>query len=137
MWNELYHDIIVDHSRHSAHRQSLEQPCERSCGYNPMCGDEVTIWMRLRDEKLEKVVFEGQGCAISQASASLTCAYLQGLEMDAAVDRIENMIALLTGLDTNITEDELMALSEIKQFPMRVKCATMAWHAALDILKNK
>ena len=137
MWNELYHDIIVDHSRHSPYRKKLESACSSSCGYNPMCGDEITLWACCRDGYIEQLTFEGQGCAISQASASLACSYLRNLTYKEARERIEQMLSLLTGKIDHIDVEELMALGEIKRFPMRVKCATMAWHASQDILKDK
>lgn len=137
MWNELYHDIIVDHSRLSRHRHKLEEPCEKSCGFNPLCGDEITIWAHCDHEIIKDIAFEGQGCAISQASASLACAHLKGLSFEKAKERIGKMLSLLTGKIDEVDVEELMALGDIKRFPMRVKCATMAWHACQDILKDK
>lgn len=137
MWDELYHETIMEHSQHSPYRQLLQGHCDHCSVSNPLCGDEITLQVQCVSRKIHAIAFEGQGCAISQASASMVCAYLKDLNVEHALDRINAMLLLLTGETDTIDIEELMALSNIKRYPMRVKCATMAWHAARGLLKDK
>ena len=135
MLHDIYHDILIDHSQYSPYRYA--QTCRKEHAHNPACGDDVTMWMDIKDDVVQSMSFEGQGCVISQASASLACLGLIGLGVDAACARVQVMLAMLTDTGGDIEVEELRALADIKRFPMRVKCATMAWHTCLKLLRTQ
>lgn len=133
---DLYHELIIDHGTNPRHCCQLSHHTGTAEGFNPLCGDKVTIFVKMKNNIIEELSFIGSGCAISTASASLMSERLQGatrLEATALSHAFKN--ALTT--DAEIPEDlgKLKALLGIKTFPARVKCATLAWHtleAALD-----
>ncbi len=133
----LYQEIILDHYKRPRHRGVAAEANREAEGYNPLCGDKVRVTLSVRDGRIEDVAFDGEGCAISTASASLMSEALAGLEVEEARQLFERFHRLLTG-DAVADEEELgklIALSGVREYPMRVKCATLAWHtlqAALD-----
>lgn len=139
--NELYQAIILEHSRHP-HNMRILSPCTHSAdGYNPLCGDEVTVYCIIKDNVIQDITFKGQGCAISKASASLMTDRLRGKTLDAGKKELADILALLTGTDAVTIEDDalgdLVALKGVKQFPARIKCATLPWHTFESALLNK
>ncbi len=134
---ELYQEVILDHAR-QPRNFGRPDPCNREAeGYNPLCGDRVNIYLQLAGDTIQEVCFEGTGCAISLASASLMTEMLKGKSIDdarALFGRFHDAMAG-DGADNMETLDKLAVLSGVREFPMRVKCATLAWHtftAALD-----
>ena len=129
---ELYQEVILDHSRHPRHFGALEQPTHKAEGYNPLCGDRVTVSLALKDGRVADIKFQGKGCAISQASASLMSEMLAGRSLEEAQKLMGGFLHLVKGEEAGgLSEDDrekLDVMSGISEFPMRVKCATLAWH---------
>lgn len=136
---ELYQEIILDHNKRPRNYHSLENATHSAQGYNPLCGDEITVSLRLNGEMIEDISFEGEGCAISKASASLMTALLKGKTLQKAKDDsliVRQMLTSTDDLNTPLEEiGDIAALSGVRRFPVRIKCATLAWHtmeAALE-----
>lgn len=130
---ELYQEVILDHSRHPRHYGALDRASHRAEGYNPLCGDRVTVYLQLGvDGRVADIKFEGKGCAISQASASMMTDMLKGRSQADAETLMQGFLHLVKGEDApGLSEDDreiLDVMSGISEFPMRVKCATLAWH---------
>ena len=130
---ELYQEVILDHSRHPRHFGTLEHPTHKAEGYNPLCGDKVSVTLVLNKEgRVADINFTGKGCAISQASASLMTELLAGRTLEEAQKLMAGFLHLVRGEDTaDLSADDreyLDAMSGLSEFPMRVKCATLAWH---------
>lgn len=137
----LYQQVILDHSRHPRNQGRLQESGSRHVrGHNPACGDEVDIWVKLGPEgQLEDIRFEGQGCAISQASASLMTLKLKGASPDAARALLADFHSLLSGQGQVQNEEalgELRALEGVRKFPQRLRCATLAWKALEQLLPD-
>ncbi|MFL2892047.1 MAG: Fe-S cluster assembly sulfur transfer protein SufU [Candidatus Pelagibacter sp.] len=141
---ELYQEIILDHGKNPRNLRKTENFNKDAKGYNPLCGDNVHIYLKLNEnKKVEDISFEGHGCAISMASASIMTDLVKGKE-EAEVKEIVNdfldMIKEKEELQNKIlNEDEktkLMCLSGVKQYPMRVKCATLSWHTLTSAIDD-
>ncbi len=130
---ELYQEVILDHSRHPRHYGAMEGASHKAEGYNPLCGDKVTVYLQLdADGRVADIKFEGKGCAISQASASMMVDMLKGRTAAEADQLMQGFLYLVKGEDASgLVEDDrerLEVMGGISEFPMRVKCATLAWH---------
>jgi len=130
---ELYQEVILDHSRHPRHHGVLQDASHKAEGYNPLCGDRVTVYLKLgEDNRVSDIKFVGKGCAISQASASMMTDMLKGRTAAEADRLMTGFLHLVKGEDaSNLLEDDrerLEVMGGISEFPMRVKCATLAWH---------
>ena len=130
---ELYQEVILDHSRHPRHFGPLDRATHKAEGYNPLCGDRVTVMLALDgDGRVADIKFQGKGCAISQASASLMTEMLAGRTLEEAKKLMDGFLHLVKGEDAaGLSPDDreyLDVMSGISEFPMRVKCATLAWH---------
>ena len=130
---ELYQEVILDHSRHPRHYGTLDHASHKAEGYNPLCGDKVTVYLKLdADGRVGDIKFEGKGCAISQASASMMTDMLKGRTGEEADKLMQGFLHLVKGEDaSDLPEDDrerLEVMGGISEFPMRVKCATLAWH---------
>ena len=130
---ELYQEVILDHSRHPRHYGALEGASHKAEGYNPLCGDRVTVYLKLgADNRVADIKFQGKGCAISQASASMMTQLLKGRSQADAENLMTGFLHLVKGEDaSDLPEDDrerLEVMGGISAFPMRVKCATLAWH---------
>ena len=130
---ELYQEVILDHSRHPRHHGVLQDASHKAEGYNPLCGDRVTVYLKLgEDNRVSDIKFVGKGCAISQASASMMTDMLKGRTAAEANRLMTGFLHLVKGEDaSNLLEDDrerLEVMGGISEFPMRVKCATLAWH---------
>ena len=141
---ELYQEIILDHGKNPRNLRKTENFNKDAKGFNPLCGDNVHIYLKLNEnKKVEDISFEGHGCAISMASASIMTDLVKGKE-EAEVKEIVNdfldMIKEKEELQNKIlNEDEktkLMCLSGVKQYPMRVKCATLSWHTLTSAIDD-
>ena len=140
---DLYQDIILDHGQHPRNFRVQEHPSHLAQGHNPLCGDRVTVYVTLEGDRIADVSFEGRGCAISQASASLMTEILKGKTLAEAETLFRGFHAKVTGGEApaapEALEEEmerLEPLSGVKAYPARVKCATLAWHAFEAALKN-
>ena len=130
---ELYQEVILDHSRHPRHYGPLDGASHKAEGYNPLCGDRVTVYLKLdADGRVADIGFEGKGCAISQASASMMVEMLKGRTAAEADRLMQGFLHLVKGEEVGeLSEDDrerLEVMGGISAFPMRVKCATLAWH---------
>lgn len=137
--DELYQEVIFDHSKKPRNCRKLEHPTCDAGGHNPLCGDHVHIYLDLDGETIKDVSFEGKGCAISTASASMMTGLLKGKTRDEAQKLIDGFIALVT--DEKATAGEalgkLKVFSGVRKFPVRVKCASLAWRTAEAALKRE
>lgn len=137
--DDLYQDILLDHFRHPRHFQALPDPAVLVDEENPLCGDHIRLTARVENGRIADVRFDGKGCAISLASASMMSERLMGMPAAEARALIVDFVTLMRGekeFDPDAWGD-LAALAGVRQFPLRVKCATMSWHAmekALDKL---
>jgi|TARA_B100001250_G_scaffold278242_1_gene240691 SUF system FeS assembly protein, NifU family len=141
---ELYQEIILDHGKNPRNLRKTENFNKDAKGHNPLCGDKVHIFLKLNEnKKIEDISFEGSGCAISMASASLMTDLVKEKEEKEVENLVRDFLEMIKEkpeLTTkSLSEDEktkLMSLSGVKQYPMRVKCATLAWHTLTSAIKN-
>jgi nitrogen fixation NifU-like protein len=129
MMRELYTQIIMDHYQHPRNRGELEDADLEEHLLNPLCGDEVTVYANIRDGKISDVKFDGRGCSISQASASMMTERLAGRSREEAGAEISHFKAMMVGEEEFPEMDDLAALKGVIQYPSRIKCATLAWTA--------
>ena len=142
---ELYQEIILDHGKNPRNKGKCEGYTNDAKAHNPLCGDKIHIYLKLNNEKnIEDLSFEGEGCAISLASASILTELTKGKDLSFTKKISEdflNMIKNKTKITLNsLTEDQMTtikSLSGVQEFPMRVKCATMAWHTLLSAIEKK
>ena len=142
---QLYQDIILEHGKSPRNLGKCEGYSHEAKGYNPLCGDKVHVYLKSDNEKkVESLTFEGEGCAISLASASIMTELIKGKSFEETkeiMDAFLNMIKNTSEIQSNhLDEDQktkLMSLSGVKQFPMRVKCATLSWHTLVSAIENK
>jgi nitrogen fixation NifU-like protein len=139
---DLYQELILDHARSPRHFGKLDSATHSAEGVNPLCGDRLKIYFSIdADDRINDAKFEGSGCAISVASASLLTDTVIGMQTAAALDFFAALVARLTGkADTSesaIALGKLVALEGVREFPSRVKCATLAWHALNSAIRNK
>ncbi|OCW77052.1 nitrogen fixation protein NifU [Pelagibacteraceae bacterium GOM-A1] len=141
---DLYQEIILDHGKNPRNLGKFDNYNKDAKGNNPLCGDNVHVYLRLNEnKKVEDIAFEGHGCAISMASASIMTDMVRGKEEKEVKEIVTDFLGMIKekdSLETNIlNEDEktkLMSLSGVKQYPMRVKCATLSWHTLTSALDN-
>jgi len=136
----LYQEVILDHGKHPRHFHKID-PCSHCReGYNPLCGDQLTLYINIREGIIEDIGFTGHGCAISMASASLMSQAVNGKTVAQATEMFKAFHHLLTAKDKDSGHEEklgkLMVLAGVKEFPSRVKCATLAWHTLENIMHN-
>jgi nitrogen fixation NifU-like protein len=139
--DELYQEVILDHNKSPRNFREIVDANHRSEGYNPLCGDHVTVYVNLADGVIRDISFKGSGCAISKASASMMTTELKG-KSEADAERVfDSVHKMLTG-EMGVEEDELERLGKLKilsgvcKFPARVKCASLAWHTMNAALKG-
>lgn len=136
--DDLYRDIIIDHYRNPRHKGHLESPTASHEGLNPLCGDEVVIEVTVRDNNLAEIAYSGSGCSISQSSASMMTEAAAGKslpEIKALIEEFTGMMRSTEEIDSD-TLGDLEALSGVRKFPVRIKCATLAWHTLDEALKE-
>lgn len=136
----LYRDVIIDHNKSPRNFGELQPPREEADGYNPLCGDRLTVYLTLDGERISDVSFNGSGCAISVASASLMTEALKGKTRAEAEALFQHVHAMLTGIeppDDAVELDKLEALEGVRAYPSRVKCATLAWHTLQSALAGE
>ena len=141
---DLYQEIILDHGKNPRNLGKFDNYNKDAKGNNPLCGDKVHVYLRLNEnKKVEDIAFEGHGCAISMASASIMTDMVRGKDEKEVKEIVTDFLGMIKekdSLETNILKDDektkLMSLSGVKQYPMRVKCATLSWHTLKSALDN-
>ena len=142
---ELYQEIILEHGKNPKNLGKTENFNKDAKGNNPLCGDNVHVYLKLNDQrKVEDISFEGSGCAISMASASIMTDLMKGKSDNEAKEIIEDFLGMIKEnpeLKNKILKEDdktkLMCLSGVKQYPMRVKCATLSWHTLVSAIEDK
>jgi nitrogen fixation protein NifU and related proteins len=135
--NDLYRDVILDHNRRPRNFGNLDSADASVEGFNPLCGDHLTLRVKLQDDTISDIRFEGEGCAISTASASLMTEAVKGKSRAAALELFDRVHQLLTDDAAPPAEElgKLAALSGVREYPARVKCASLCWHTLASALK--
>lgn len=135
---DLYQSVILDHNRRPRNFRLLENPDRTAAGDNPVCGDQFSVSLKLKGDVIEDIAFQGQGCAISKASGSVMTSLMKGKSEKEARALFEEFRQLLmTGEFDPADLSDMSAFAGVHQFPARIKCATLAWHAALAALDGE
>jgi nitrogen fixation protein NifU and related proteins len=136
--NELYQQVILDHSKNPRNYQKLEQANHIAEGHNPLCGDRVTVFLKVENDRIQDISFQGSGCAISKAAASMMTANLKGKTLAEARQLFDQYRTMVTtgNLDAKAV-GKLAAFAGVHKFPARVKCAILPWHAVVAALERK
>ncbi len=137
---ELYQEVIIDHSKRPRNFRVLEKPDRQAEGYNPLCGDRLVLYVKMDGERIAEISFQGSGCAISTASASIMTSELKGKTTKEAQEIFEKFHQMVTGAPNGAWEEKLGKLtvfSGVSQFPVRVKCASLCWHTLKAALEEK
>ena len=142
---ELYQDIILEHGKSPRNFGKCEGHSHEAKGHNPLCGDQVKVYLKIsKNQKVEELTFEGSGCAISIASTSLMTELVKGKSLDTATRIINEFLKMIKSGSEIKTKDlnedqktKIMSLSGVKQYPMRVKCATLSWHTLVSAMNGK
>ncbi|HZY09849.1 MAG TPA: SUF system NifU family Fe-S cluster assembly protein [Bacteroidota bacterium] len=139
--NELYQEVILDHNKSPRNFRRMHDANRKVEGYNPLCGDHFTLYLKVENDIIKDISFEGQGCAISKASASVMSATVKGKTKKEAEELFKSFHNLVTGQLNGIAElntfGKLAAFSGVSEFPARVKCASLAWHTLKAALEAK
>ena len=133
---ELYQEVILDHNKNPKNFKKLEPASHTAQGYNPLCGDQINLFLQIDNGKIEDVGFQGSGCAISKASASMMTTLVKGKTVEEAEELFKRFQGLVTGqneVDPTLPEMDRMAVfAGVREFPIRVKCAALAWHTLIE-----
>lgn len=139
--DDLYQEVILDHNKSPRNFRAIADADHKAEGYNPLCGDQVTIYLKMENDRIQDISFQGSGCAISKASASLMTAELKGKTAAQAECLFDCVHQMLTGECDEQKEGQglgkLTILSGVCKFPARVKCASLAWHTVKSALKGE
>lgn len=137
--NDLYQEVILDHSRHPHNYGAMEGASRKAEGYNPLCGDQVTVFLKMAGDKIEDIRFQGNGCAISKSSASIMTELVKGKTTAETAALFERFRQLVTGESKEEKDptDKMAIFSGVSEFPTRVKCAVLSWHTLKSALENK
>jgi nitrogen fixation NifU-like protein len=135
---DLYQEVILDHNKQPRNFRAIDAASHQANGHNPLCGDQVTIYLDVKDDLISDISFQGRGCAISTASASLMTTILKGKTLAEAEQLFGKFHDMVTS-DDELPMDmgKLAVLSGVRDYPSRVKCATLAWHAMQAALENR
>ncbi len=138
---DLYQEVILDHNRRPRNFATLPDASHSAEGYNPLCGDKLHLYLKLDGDRITQATFEGSGCAISKASASLMTEAVKGRTVEEATTIFEQFHQLVTGTREADLDDEVLGklavLGGVREFPVRVKCASLAWHTLKAALSGK
>ena len=139
--DDLYQEIILNHNKRPRNYRKMPAATHHAEGHNPLCGDEVTVFLQIEGDTISDVSFDGQGCAISKASASLMTTRLKGKTLTEVRELAQDVRAMLAGTDESVpdleTLGDLAALAGVRKYAVRVKCATLAWHTLEAALEGK
>lgn len=137
---ELYREIILDHNKRPRNYRNMGEATHHADGHNPLCGDEIEVFVKVKDGVIEDISFQGEGCAISKSSASLMTTELKGKTVEEAMKECDLVVSMLSGKEQDEEKIEQMgdlaALQGVRQFPARIKCATLSWHTLEESLKG-
>ncbi|MBC8215577.1 MAG: SUF system NifU family Fe-S cluster assembly protein [Candidatus Marinimicrobia bacterium] len=137
-FRDLYQQVILDHNQNPRHFHSMDNATHEADGHNPLCGDQIKVYLFVEDNLIKDISFEGSGCAISKASSSLMTTTLIGKTTDEATKLFEEYQTLITtGKGDTKTLGKLAVMSGVHKFPARVKCAILSWHTLKNALNNK
>lgn len=137
---ELYQEVIIDHSKRPRNFRALEGAELKAEGYNPLCGDRLVVYLKMNGDRIADACFQGSGCAISTASASIMTSEVKGKTIKEAGEIFEKFHQMVTGTPSGEWEEKLgklAAFSGVSQFPVRVKCASLCWHTLKAALEEK
>ncbi|MCS6816932.1 MAG: SUF system NifU family Fe-S cluster assembly protein [Blastocatellia bacterium] len=138
---DLYQEVLLDHSKRPRNFGVLEDADHTAVGHNPLCGDKVVVYLRMEGDRIAEIRFQGQGCAVSQASASMMTESVKGKTRAEAEALFERFHELLTSKDSDVAEapelGKLAIFAGVRKYPVRVKCATLAWHTLRAALEQK
>ena len=134
---DLYQDVILEHSKAPRNYRRLASANHRAEGYNPLCGDRFTVYLDLQGDSIRDISFQGSGCAISQASASMMTQSVKGKTRREAEKLFHSFHKVVTGHSSSGELGKLAVFSGVSEFPVRVKCATLAWHTLYAALEGK
>lgn len=134
----IYQQTVLDHNRAPRNFRRIDQPDRCATGHNPLCGDKLTVYLRVSDETIDDVAFEGHGCAISMASASIMTGLTAGKHVQDATRTLEHVISSFADNDAKRQDlpGEMAALDDVRRFPSRIKCATLAWKTLESALRS-
>jgi nitrogen fixation NifU-like protein len=137
--SELYQEVILDHNKRPRNFRVIDAPSHHAEGYNPLCGDRLNLYVTVENDRIADVAFQGSGCAISKASASLMTDALKGQTVEAARELFERFHRMVTTPPDQPVEDmgKLSVLAGVREFPVRVKCASLAWHTLKAALSRE
>lgn len=139
--SDLYQQVILDHNKNPRNFKKLENANRTADGHNPLCGDQLTVYLEMEDERVKEVAFEGSGCAISKASASMMTQAVKGKTKEEADKLFRDFQAMVTGeLDEETTENDLGKLkifAGVRDYPARVKCASLSWHTVQAAIQGE
>ncbi|HEX6047064.1 MAG TPA: SUF system NifU family Fe-S cluster assembly protein [Pyrinomonadaceae bacterium] len=139
--SELYQQVILDHNKKPRNFRKLENASRSADGYNPLCGDQLTVYVNMADDSVQEIAFEGSGCAISKAAASMMTQAVKGKTREQIEELFKEFHSMVTGeLDEENDENHLGNLTifaGVREFPVRVKCATLPWHTMHAALNNQ
>lgn len=137
---ELYQQVILDHNKSPRNFRKIDKPSRFAEGYNPLCGDKIDVYLNFDNDKIIDISFQGSGCAISKASASLMTSMLKGKtrkEAEEIFNRFHNLVTDKLGDDPDIEDlGKLAVFAGVREFPARVKCASLAWHTMMNALNS-
>jgi len=138
---ELYQEMVLDHNSKPRNFKEIKDATHTIEGYNPLCGDHITLYIKVRDGTIEDIGFQGSGCAISRASASMMTEQMEGMTEEEALELFNSFHGMVTGRSNGHMEEgdlgDLEVLAGISEFPSRIKCATLAWHSLRSALGGK
>ena len=137
---DLYQDIILEHSKRPRNYRTLEAANRKAEGFNPLCGDHFTVYLEIGDGQIRDISFQGSGCAISKASASMMTQAVKGKRTEEAEELFQKFHHVVTGKNGSEAHDDLgklEAFAGVSEYPVRVKCATLAWHALRAALQGE
>ena len=139
--DDLYQELILDHNKRPRNRRQIDEPDRVAVGHNPLCGDHVTVFINLDGDVVKEAAFDGSGCAISTASASIMTDMIKGRSLADAKALFKKFHAMVTGAETEAdlgpALGKLAVFSGLCQYPARVKCATLVWHTANAAMENR
>jgi nitrogen fixation NifU-like protein len=139
--SQLYQEVILDHNKSPRNFYKIENPTNFAEGYNPLCGDHIYVYLKIENNIIKEISFQGNGCAISKSSASLMTTILKGKTVSEAKDLFEKFHKIITSdplKDIEIEEpSKLKIFAGVREFPTRIKCASLAWHTMFNALEGK
>ena len=138
--HDLYQEILLEHNNRPRNFRKLDDANRQADGYNPLCGDQITLYLKVEGDVITDVAFQGVGCAISRASASMLTQSVKGQSLEKAEEIFDGFHALITDPDADVDYDalgDLEVLSGVSAFPTRIKCAVLAWHTLNAAIEGK